>query len=475
MGQLFGGKLHGDLSLVVEVGWDLWEEPLRPLQDVFGKLLGVVVRDGHGLVVGDVLGHEELLPGGGHGDDLPLDLGVDHAGLELVVDGGVGGDPFVIVLLLVLASRPQVLEFSLEEGPLFLQDFLLLLVHAVGAPVDEEFVEPVLVAFVGVQLQFHDLGLLGGLPHIADEGFFGNAEGLAPGLKVHGLLLGGAHAGAVLDALDPLPAFGPGLLGGGDPEESKVDIVDLVDVHFLEGVDFADGLGLEEDLEDRGLIGPQTLLSRHHGEVGYLLEGHVYLGGRVFVLNGKGEFAAIPDRAVSKLEEILFEFDLGAHCVGLELDDDGVVSLGGEHDAVLVDILGLELGAVFLVIDGALLVGRGEGVGGGVDLVAVINLGPADEVHLQLLEGLDDCALWLHEHDPFALLAADFVGGLDVDELLGGNKVALAEYGAVGHALGTVVDHKSPEDALLAHEHCPEVEAGALVAFGVDYVAGVVN
>ena len=150
MGQLFGGEFHGDLSFVVEVGGYLGEDPLRPFQDVFGELLGVVVRYGHGLVVGDVLGHEQLLPGGGHGDYLPFDGGVDHAGLKLVVDGCVGGDPFVIVLLLVLTSGAQVVEFGLEEGPLFLQDFLLLLVHPVGAPVDEEFVEPVLVAFVGI-------------------------------------------------------------------------------------------------------------------------------------------------------------------------------------------------------------------------------------------------------------------------------------------------------------------------------------
>ena len=212
-----------------------------------------------------------------------------------------------------------------------------------------------------------------------------------------------------------------------------------------------------------------------HGEVGYFLEGDVYLGGGVFVLNSEGEFPAFPDGAISELEEIFFKFDLGAHGVGLELDDHGVVSLRGEHDTVLVDILRFELGAVLLVVDGAFLVGWGQGVGGCVDLIPVVDLGPADEVHLQLLEGLDYCTFGLHEHDSFALLAADLIGGLHVDELLGGDEVAFAEDGAIRHPLGTVVDHKGSEDALLTHEHRSEVEAGALVAFGVDYVAGVVN
>ena len=201
-----------------------------------------------------------------------------------------------------------------------------------------------------------------------------------------------------------------------------------------------------------------------HGEVGYFLEGDVYLGGGVFVLNSEGEFPAFPDGAISELEEIFFKFDLGAHGVGLELDDHGVVSLRGEHDAVLVDVLGFELAAVLLVVDGAFLVGLGECVGGGVNFVPVVDLGPADEVDFKLLEGLYDCAFGLHEHDSFALLAADLVGGLDVDELLGGDEIALPEDCAVGHPLGAVVDHECSEDALLAYEHRSKIKTGGLVA-----------
>ena len=464
MRQLFRGEFHGDLPLVVEVGGNLGEDPLRSFQDVFGKLLGVVVGYRHRFVVSDVLGHKQFLSGGGHGNDLSFDFGVDHSCFKLVVDGGVGGDTFVIVFLLVLASRSQVLEFGLEEGPLFLQNFLLLFVHSVGPPVNEEFVELVLVAFVGIQLKFHDLCLLGGFPHVADECFFGNTEGLAPALEVHRLLLGGGHAGTVLDALYPLPAPGPGLFGGGDSEEPQVDVVYFVDVHLLDGVYFANGLGLEEDLEDRGLVGSQTLLDGHHGEIGYFLEGHVYFRGRVLILDSEGEFPVVSDRAISKFEEIFFKFNLGAHGVGLQLDDHGVVSLRGEHDAVLVYVLGFELAAVLLVVDGAFLVGLGECVGGGVNFVPVVDLGPADEVDFKLLEGLYDCAFGLHEHDSFALFAADLVGGLDVDELLGGDEIALPEDCAVGHPLGAVVDHECSEDALLAYEHRSKIKTGGLVA-----------
>lgn len=91
------------------------------------------------------------------------------------------------------------------------------------------------------------------------------------------------------------------------------------------------------------------------------------------------------------------------------------------------------------------------------------------------MEGLDGGCLGLHEHDSFALLAADFTWGLDIHELFGRNQVSLPEEGLEYHLLGRVVDHECLQNALFANKHSAEVETVSLVVLIVDYVSGMVH
>lgn len=89
---------------MVEVGGNLREYFFWSFQDILRKFFSGVVGDWCGFIVRDVFGDEQFLPGVGHGYLLLFDLGVVHAGFELVVDGSVDGYSFFVYFFIIFSS-----------------------------------------------------------------------------------------------------------------------------------------------------------------------------------------------------------------------------------------------------------------------------------------------------------------------------------------------------------------------------------
>lgn len=120
---------------MIEVGWYFRVYLLWSLHDVLHKLISGTVGNRQRLIVSNMFGNVKSFFRTRDGNVLLLDLSVDHAGLELVIDGGVGRNSFLIKFLLVFTSSSQILKLGLIKTPLFMQNFFLLLVHSLRAAV----------------------------------------------------------------------------------------------------------------------------------------------------------------------------------------------------------------------------------------------------------------------------------------------------------------------------------------------------
>ena len=90
---------------MVEISWHLRKNLLWTFPDVFQELLSNTMGHRHGFIVSNMFSNKQFFLGGRHGDDLPLDLGVNHASFKLIVNRGITRHSLIIVFLIILASN----------------------------------------------------------------------------------------------------------------------------------------------------------------------------------------------------------------------------------------------------------------------------------------------------------------------------------------------------------------------------------
>ena len=201
-------------------------------------------------------------------------------------------------------------------------------------------------------------------------------------MEWHLLFLCWWEVGTVFDAFNSLSASCSCLLWGGYSKEPEVDIINFVDKEFLGWVNFSNSFWFKQYFENWWLMWFEGLLCWYHGKIGYFLERNIYFWRGIFIFNCEGQFSTVSDWAISKFEQIFFQFNLRTHGICLELKNHGIISLWWQHNTVLIYILWFKLVAVLFMVDGSFLIERSEWIWACVDFISVVNFCFADKFDL---------------------------------------------------------------------------------------------